>query len=469
MLVAGKRGAAYPCALDAAHVCPAFQQVSTGSNVHAIMAASSRLSRLYEQDPPHRLERIAEAIGVSTGDLQALTSGMDIATADKMIENVVGMATLPLGIATNFQVNGRDVLVPMAIEEPSVVAGASKAARAARAGGGFQAEADDSVMTAQVQLLDVPDLERAAADLRARRGEVLALANSRPSRIIELGGGARDLDVRAIVSSPVGPMLVVHLFYDVVDAMGANAVNTAAEAVAPLLESISGGRANLRVLSNLADRRLARARVQVPAGELAGGELSGETVAQRIVEAYALAAVDPYRAATHNKGIMNGIDAVAVATGNDWRAIEAGAHAYAARSGSYRPLSRWSVSAHGDLAGEVEMPLPVGTVGGATKVLPAAQACLRLMGVNSARELAGVMAAVGLAQNLAALWALATEGIQRGHMALHARQVALAAGAVGEEVAAVVDGLVGSGQIRSSQAEKLLREIRGQVAGEKQA
>lgn len=398
----------------------------------------------------------------------ALTGGLEIATADQMVENVVGTAALPLGIATNFQVNGRDVLVPMAIEEPSVIAGASKAARAARAGGGFHAEADASVMIAQVQLLDVPDPERATAALLAREDEVLALANSRPSRIIELGGGARELEVLAYAESPVGPMLVVHLLYDVMDAMGANAVNTAAEAVAPLLESISGGRANLRVLSNLADRRLARAKVWMPATELTSGGLSGEVVAQRIVEAYALAAVDPYRAATHNKGIMNGIDAVAVATGNDWRAIEAGAHAFAARSGSYRPLSRWAVSAHGGLEGELEMPLPVGTVGGATNVLPTAQACRWLMGVQSARELASIMAAVGLAQNLAALWALATEGIQRGHMSLHARQVALAAGAVGEEAELLAERLVESGQIRPAQAEELLREMRSDLE-EKQA
>ncbi len=444
---------------------PAFHTSPTLGDIHTAMASTSRLPRLYEQEPARRLERVAEASGCSVGELVALTGGLDIATADKMVENVVGIAALPLGIATNFQVNGRDVLVPMAIEEPSVIAGASKAARAARAGGGFQAEADAAVMIAQVQLLDVPDPEGATADLLERQDEVLALANSRPSRIIELGGGARELEVRAFPDTPVGAMLVVHVLYDVVDAMGANAVNTAAEAVAPLLESITGGRANLRVLSNLADRRLARAKVSVPAGGLATGDLSGEAVAQRIVEAYALAAVDPYRAATHNKGIMNGIDAVAVATGNDWRAIEAGAHAFAARSGSYRPLSWWAVSAHGGLHGDLEMPLAVGTVGGATNVLPVARACLRLMGVGSARELASIMAAVGLAQNLAALWALATEGIQRGHMSLHARQVAMAAGAVGKEVETVAERLVQSGRIRGTDAERLLRETRDEPRG----
>jgi len=408
--------------------------------------------------------RVADAAGVAEGDLAGLSAGLDLSIADAMVENALGNLALPLGVATNFVINGREVLVPMAIEEPSVIAGASKAALAARAGGGFEAEADDSLMIGQVQLLDVTNLERAIEAVQEREADILALANARPSRIVELGGGAKRLEIRAFQQSPAGPMLVLHLLYDTLDAMGANAVNTAVEAVAPLLETITGGRANLRILSNLADRRLARARVTVPLEALARNDLRGHQVATRIVEAYALAAVDPYRAATHNKGIMNGIDAVAVATGNDWRATEAGAHAYAARGGTYTPLSRWSVSAHG-LAGSLELPLAVGTVGGATKAHPAAQACLRLLGVERARDLAMVMAAVGLAQNLAALWALATEGIQRGHMALHARQMALAAGAVGAEVELVAKWLVRSGEIRAAAAEEAVREIRRNPGG----
>lgn len=431
------------------------------------MAHTSRLPRLYELGLQERLLRVAEAAGMSIADLAVLGAGLDPETADRMVENVLGTMALPLGVATNFVINGRERLIPMVVEEASVIAGAGKAARAARAGGGFHAEADDSVMIGQVQILDVPDAAAAAEAVLARQGEVLALANARPSRIVELGGGARTLEMRIIADTPVGPMLIVHLLYDTMDAMGANAVNTAVEAVAPLLEAVTGGRANLRILSNLADRRLARARVQIPVGELTAGGLTGEQVARRIVEAYALAAVDPYRAATHNKGIMNGVDAVALATGNDWRALEAGAHAFAGRKEGYRPLSRWSVSAHGTLEGHLEMPMPVGAVGGATRVHPVAQACLRLLEVESARDLAMVMAAVGLAQNLAALWALASEGIQRGHMSLHARQIALAAGAVGPEVEIVAERLMREGRVSPSTALEAIREVRSET-GRKQ-
>jgi hydroxymethylglutaryl-CoA reductase len=420
------------------------------------MSATSRLPQFYALSPDERLRRLAEASGLALEELEPLRAGLSLGVADRLVENVVGVWPLPLGIATNFVVNGREALVPMAIEEPSVIAGASKAAKAARASGGFSAQAQPSLMIGQVQLLDVPDLEAAETAIRDRRDEVLALANSRSSTMVALGGGAKDLEVRAVLESPVGRMLVVHLILDTRDAMGANAVNTAVETVAPLLEAITGGRANLRILSNLADRRLARASVRI-----APDELAGSLVAERIVEAYALAAVEPYRAATHNKGIMNGVDAVALATGNDWRALEAGAHAYAARSGAYRPLSEWAVGADGYLEGRLEMPMPVGTVGGATKSHPAARACLRLMGVQTAAELAEVMAAVGLAQNLAALWALVTEGIQRGHMELHARQVALAAGAVGDEVEAVAAEMIRQGQIRPATAERLVQEMRG--------
>lgn len=352
-----------------------------------------------------------------------------------------------------------------------MVAGASYAARLARAGGGFVAETTEPLMIGQMQVLDVVDLPEAAARVMAGKQRLLDLANSTDPVVVSLHGGARDVEVRIFPDSPAGPMLVVHLIYDCRDAMGANMVNTACEALAPVVAELTGGRVNLRILSNLADRRLARARCVVPAAELATAGLPGELVAQRIVEAYALAAVDPYRAATHNKGIMNGVDAVVLATGNDWRAIEAGAHAYAARDGLYRSLSTWGYSpsepAAGDgpaLVGSLELPLAVGTVGGATRVHPLARFALQLLGVKSARELAGIMAAVGLAQNLAAIRALATEGIQRGHMALHARQIAAAAGAQPGEVDRIAAALVAERQIRAERARELLAALRAGAA-----
>ncbi len=377
-----------------------------------------------------------------------------------MIENVVGLYPLPLGIALNFMVNGRDVLVPMAIEEPSVVAGASFAAKLARAGGGFQAETSPPEMIGQIQVLDLPDLERAKRAVLAARDRILARADEIDPVIRRLGGGSRGLELRALPDTPAGPMLVIHLIYDCRDAMGANAVNTACEALAPLIEEITGGRVGLRILSNLADRRTARARCTIPADVLSFGEFAGERVARGIVEAWAMAAADPYRAATHNKGIMNGVDAVALATGQDWRAIEAGAHAYAARSGRYAPLSTWTQDGEGNLVGELDMPLAVGTVGGATRSHPTARLALELLGVKGAQELAEVMVSVGLAQNLAALRALATEGIQKGHMALHARQVAIAAGAQGKEIEAVARQMAAEGTVRLDRAAEILQARR---------
>jgi hydroxymethylglutaryl-CoA reductase len=315
-------------------------------------------------------------------------------------------------------------------------------------------------MIAQMQVLDVDNLWYARQALLANRGRLLALAEKIDPVVVNLGGGPRDLEVRIIEESPAGPMLIVHLIYDCRDAMGANTVNTVAEALQPTVEEITGGRVLLRILSNLADRRLARARCRVPKEALEFGDFPGERVVQGIVEAYAMAAVDPYRAATHNKGIMNGVDAVVIATGNDWRAVEAGAHAYAARSGRYEPLSQWEGDTNGDLLGTLEMPLAVGIVGGATKVHPSAQVALKIMCTKTAVELAGVIAAVGLAQNLAALRALATEGIQRGHMELHARQVALSVGAVGEEIEQVAGRLAAERAVRPDRAQEFLEELR---------
>jgi len=424
--------------------------------------ASSRSPGFYNWTHQRRLEWAARWAHLTDEQAAILRgeAGLDLEQADRMTENVVGLYALPLGIAVNFQVNGRDVLVPMVVEEPSVVAGASFAARLARSAGGFRAGTTAPEMIGQIQVLEVADLEAARAAVVAARGRILARADEVDPVIGRLGGGARDLEVRALPETPVGPMLVLHLLYDCRDAMGANAVNTACEALAPLVEEITGGRVGLRILSNLADRRLAWAECTVPVDELAFGDFSGQRVAQGIVEAWAFASVDPYRAATHNKGILNGIDAVALATGQDWRAIEAGAHAYAARAGRYASLSTWGRDGGGDLTGRLELPLAVGTVGGATRAHPTAQVALALLGVKTARELAEVIAAVGLAQNLAAIRALATEGIQRGHMTLHARQVAIAAGAAGGEIERVAAQMVGEGLVRPDRAEAILRSVR---------
>ena len=428
------------------------------------MSQTSRLPGLYRQSVEQRLATVATASDLTNEEQAVLRGAMGLQTdtADHMIENVVGIHSLPLGVATNFLVNGRDVLVPMAIEEPSVVAGASFAAKLARAGGGFHTSSTPSHMIGQMQVLDVPNPHVARFELMEQKERLLELANQSDPLIIKLGGGARDMEVRVIDESPAGPMLVVHLIYDTLDAMGANTVNTAAEAVSPSVEEITGGRVLLRILSNLADRRLARARCLVPASALTfesdGRTFEGREVVGRIVEAYAFAAADPYRATTHNKGIMNGVDAVVIATGNDWRAIEAGAHAYAARDGSYVPLSQWEKTPDGDLVGTLEMPMAVGIVGGATRVHPLPKVALKIMGVQTARELAEIIVAVGLAQNLAAVRALATEGIQRGHMSLHARQVAIAAGATGDEIESVAAQLVKERTIRLDRAQEILSQ-----------
>jgi hydroxymethylglutaryl-CoA reductase len=424
---------------------------------------NSRLGGFYQLNPFERLQAVKAFDGLNDEDLRQLHGGngaLTVERADKMIENVVGTFNLPLGIATNFQINGRDVLIPMVVEEPSIVAGASYAARLVREGGGFHASSTEPLMIGQIQLVNITDPQRARFDILANRDEILALANNQSNSLVALGGGAKDVEVRIFETSPMGPMMVVHLIIDCRDAMGANAINSMAEAVAPRLEAISGGRAYLRILSNLSDRRLARARATVPAKALERDGVRGEDVVEGILWAYSFAAVDPYRATTHNKGILNGIDPVLIATGNDWRAIEAGAHAYAARSGHYTSLTAWERDAHGNLIGTIEMPLAVGIVGGATKVHPAAQTSLKLLNVKSASELAEICVCAGLASNLAAMRALATEGIQRGHMGLHARQIAMAAGAHGNEIDQVAQRMVAEKQIKPARAEALLAELR---------
>jgi len=424
------------------------------------MSKSSRLPGFYKLSLEERAAVVADWAGLTANEKNVLMGqGLTPAQADHMIENVVGTHALPLGVAVNFLINGRDYLIPMAIEEPSVVAGASFAARLAREGGGFTTSSDEPVMIGQIQVMDIADPWAACSQLQDHKSRLLKLANRTDPLLVSLGGGARDLEVRVIEDSLIGPMVVIHLLFDCRDAMGANTVNTACEALAPEVEKITGGRVVLRILSNLADRRLARAKCTIPAEALAFEGFSGQTVVKRIVEAYALATSDPYRAATHNKGIMNGIDAVAIATGQDWRALEAGAHAYAARSGHYTSLSHWSADANGNLTGTLELPLAVGIVGGASRVHPTARVALKILGVKTAQELAEIMAAVGLAQNLAALRALATEGIQRGHMELHARQLAIAAGANGDLVEAIAKRLVAERKIRLDRAQELVREM----------
>ena len=438
---------------------------------------SSRLSGFYQKSVSERVALLTAWAGLDAEETAALDQALSLAQADKLIENVVGRYALPLGIGTNFLINGRDYLIPMVVEEPSIVAAVSYAARLARNGGGFVTGSTEPVMIGQVQLLDVADPQAAEGRILAAQAELLEQANTSPT-IARLGGGPRELRVRHLPTTPAGPMLVVHLLFDCRDAMGANAINTAVEMIAPRLESLSGGRALLRILSNLSDERRAWAEVAIPAAAFSAPDFGGAEVIRAICEANALAVADPYRAATHNKGIFNGIDPLLIATGNDWRAVEAGGHAYAARDGQYRALTAWRVKEEiGDwrleigsrvsqspisnlqspfLFGRLELPLSVGTVGGATRSHPTAQVALKILGVAGARELSEVAAAVGLAQNLAALRALVTDGIQRGHMRLHARQVAVAAGAPPEQVDRIAQQLIESGEIRVERARQLL-------------
>ncbi|MBZ0320141.1 MAG: hydroxymethylglutaryl-CoA reductase, degradative [Anaerolineae bacterium] len=422
---------------------------------------SSRLPGFYQKSLPERIGIIAKWVGLSQAEQAILenATGLSPQQVNQMVENALGVYGLPLGVATNFQINGKDYLIPMVIEEPSVVAACSFAARMARSGGGFTTSSDEPVMIGQIQVLDVENLQVAADQILAERESLLALVNDPDLTIIKLGGGGRDIEVRQFRQTTIGPMLVVDLLYDTRDAMGANAINTACEKLAPAIERITGGRVNLRILSNLSDRRKATASCLMTTEALTTKNMPGALVAKSIVEAAVFAEVDPYRATTHNKGVMNGVDAVVIATGNDWRAVEAGAHAYAARDGRYTSMTRWWQDENGNLRGMLTLPMAVGTVGGATKVHPTAQIAMKILGVSSARELAEVIVSVGLAQNFAAIRALATEGIQAGHMALHARQLALAAGAQGEMVNRIVETMIAEGNIRLDRAKSLVKAV----------
>jgi len=423
----------------------------------------ARIPEFYKLSVSQRVREVRKQGLLSNQDYQALVSGdhtLSIQSADKMIENVIGVMGLPVGLGLNFLINDREYAIPLVVEEPSIVAALSSAAKIARAGGGFRVESTDPILIGQIQVVDVPHPQRAKAALLQRKSEILNLANSLHPNMVARGGGAKDLEVLIHPSSGQGgDMVVAHLLVDTRDAMGANLVNTMCEGVASLVENIAEGKVFLRILSNLTDRAMVKARVSIPLEALAGRGFDGEQVRDGIILANEFASIDPYRAATHNKGIMNGIDAVALATGNDWRAIEAGAHAWAARGSHYASMTQWTRGEDGSLVGQLEIPLKVGIVGGPLQSNPTVGMNLRLLGVTSARELAEVMGAVGLAQNFSAIRALVTEGIQQGHMTLHARSVVAAAGATPEIFETVVDRLIESGEIKVWKARELIEQV----------
>jgi hydroxymethylglutaryl-CoA reductase len=420
------------------------------------MSKSSLISSFYKLNPIERLKFVKEFASLTNEEVASLqnASSLPLDLANRMIENVVGTIPIPLGIGVNFLINNRDYLIPMAIEEPSVIAAASYAAKMVRDGGGFHTSSTLPIMIGQIQTVGIKDPYAAKMRVLQAKEEILKKADDQDPVLVSAGGGARDLDAK-IIDTTQGPMLITELYVDCRDAMGANAVNTMAEAVAPMIEQITGGHVYLRIISNLATKRLARAWCIVPKKAV-----GGEEIVDGIVNASAFAAADPYRAATHNKGILNGIVAVIIATCNDHRAIEAGAHAYAAKDGHYTTLSKWEKNENGDLVGSIELPMAVGLIGGAVRTHPIAKIAIKILGVKTANEFAEVLAAVGLAQNLGALRALAHEGIQRGHMSLHARNIAVAAGASGELIDLVAEKMVEEHKIRMDRAKELIEQYK---------
>lgn len=432
------------------------------------MTTDSRIPGFYKLPPEGRRAAVAARLGLAPEALAPLDGGaLGIARANHMVENVLGVFELPFAVACNLRVNGDDVLVPMVVEEPSVVAAVSNMARLVRQAGGFEAGMASQVMLGQVQVVGLADVGAAALALEAALPQLRALAAGVHPRLTERGGGIRGMSVRRLrydePGEPAEDMLVLHFQLDCVDAMGANMVNTVAEALAPAVAAATGGEVGLRILSNLASERLAWATCRIPPScfEEPGGAGCGSAVVEGIASAYRFAWADPWRAATHNKGVMNGIDAVAIATGNDWRAIEAGAHAWAARDGQYRSLTTWKIDSDGNLVGRIELPMQVGTVGGPILTHPAVQLAHRILGQPRAAGLGAILAAVGLAQNLGALRALATEGIQQGHMRMHARTVAALAGATEGELPAVVDALCADRDWSVERARRALAHLRG--------
>lgn len=419
-------------------------------------ARSSRIEGLHKMTPAERLQAVAAKAGLGNEAIASFAAAAEgrIELADRLVENAISSIAIPIGVATNMIVDGREVLVPMATEESSVIAAVCNAAKRCRPTGGFFTSSSGPVMAAQIQLLGASDPEQVRLKVYEKIEEIRTICDETDPLLVKLGGGFRDLEVR-VIETAEGPMTIVHIIVDTRDAMGANAVNSMAEALAPRLVEWTGARSLLRILTNLADRRVVRARAVWPLDEI-----GGEEVRDDMISAYHFADADPYRAATHNKGIMNGVSAVVLATGNDTRAIEAGAHAFAARKGHYGSMSRWEEDADGNLVGILEMPMAVGLIGGATKIHPTAQACLKLLGVDSADQLARIIVAIGLAQNFAAMRALATTGIQKGHMALHAQNVALLVGAVGDEIDQVARELKARGKVRQDVAEEILAALR---------
>ena len=416
---------------------------------------TSRISGMYKISPEDRLKAVAENADLNEEEVAAIGKmGLGLNQADKMVENVIGLYQVPLGVATNFVIDGKDVLIPMATEEPSVIAAASNGARMARGSGGFATSCTEPVMMALIQVTGLADPNGTRMTILEHAQEITDLANEQDPMLVKFGGGVVGIEAE-LIETRKGPMVVVHLLVDCRDAMGANAINTMAEAVAPLIEQITGGKVYLRIISNLADKRVARARAVFKAEDIGGPE-----VVDAIVLTSALAEADPYRAATHNKGIMNGVTAVTMASGNDTRAIESGAHSYAARGGKYRSLSQYEKNADGDLVGTIEIPVAVGTVGGATRVHPVARANMKILGVKSASDLGRILASVGLSQNFAALRALATEGIQRGHMSLHAKNVAAEAGATGDQIEIIANKMASEKKINLERARELLRDMK---------
>ena len=413
----------------------------------------SNYSGFYKLSVEERLDEVVKFANLDKEDIENIknTDALDISKADNMVENVIGRFTLPIGVALNFKINDKDYIIPMVSEEASVIAAASNAAKLARSSGGFYTSNTGSIMIAQIQIVGVKDVNYTRMVIYENKEKILKICNDIDPVLVKFGGGALDIDVR-VIETNFENMVILHLKVNTLDAMGANAVNTMAEAVAPFIETITGGTVYLRILSNLAIERLVRARTKIKKEEL-----GGEEVVDKIILAYTFAEADPFRATTHNKGIMNGISAVVLATGNDTRAIEAGAHAYASITGSYKPLTKWEKDNNGDLVGTIELPLALGLVGGATKIHPTAKTVVKILGVKSATELGEIVASVGLAQNLAAIKALATEGIQRGHMSLHAKNIASVAGAKGEELDRIVKKMIEDKNINLEYAKSLLK------------
>lgn len=415
---------------------------------------TSKISGFYKLPIKERLEFVKTFSNLSEEEVEILSSSLDLKTADRMIENVLGTFDLPIGLALNFLINDRDFIIPMVTEESSVVAAASNAAKIARIKGGFKTECSDPLMIGQIQILNLKDIASSVKTLLDHKNEILKIANSQDKILTDLGGGAKDFELR-ILDSPIGKMIVLHLIVDVRDAMGANAVNTMVEALAPIIEDLTKGRVRLKILSNLADKRIVKARA-VFDKEKMGGEKNVDA----FIESYTLASIDPYRATTHNKGIMNGIDSLIIATGNDFRAIEAGAHAYASMNGRYTSLTKYFKNKDGDLEGEIEIPMAIGIVGGAGNIHPKARLCKKILGIKSAKELSEVAACLGLAQNFAAVFALSTVGIQKGHMSLHAKNIAVMAGATDDQIDFVSDKMIEEGNIKLDRAKEILDEIK---------